>query len=803
MSQDIEARFGPGALEALRSAIADAAGQEVFCLGRLDDENRIDALSVAARGNEAAVPAITADVEGWDVVLHNHPSGVLRPSAPDLAVASRLGNEGIGFYIVDNEVEHVYVVVEPVRKRELRPVDGESLAALLGPGGRLEQTMEGYENREPQIDLLRSVVDCLNHDRIGAFEAGTGVGKSLAYLVPAMAWLARNPERIIVSTGTINLQQQLVEKDLPLVRELLRSGVRAELVKGRQNYLCLTRLEEGLAELTLFDEGKEELEALRAWAASTPTGSRSDLPFQPADDVWSEVCSEADTCRGAACGARGQCFFLRARRAAASAQLLVVNHHLLFADLSIRLSGLGFDAAAVLPPAQRLILDEAHNIETAASSYFSSVFSRGSVRRSLRRLHRSHRGGAAGLAHRVPGLDAPTIVGLVAAVEDRAETANALSLELLGAEGSFHLEARSAEAERLLLSPLVDLAGAVVELAGALERGIAELDPTDAGVQETRTVARRLRGAADVCGLFRRFEEHPDTVFWLESTRARGSDRTVRYTATPLDISSFMREAVFTPYPTVIFTSATLTVGKAFDFWTGRIGLHDDASGRYVFGIHPSPFNFRDNVLLCVPQDVPAPTDPRYLDAAAEIVARAVEVSEGGALVLFTSYSALAHVHDRTRERIEGRGIPVLKQGDDDRFRLLARFREEGSAVLFATTSFWEGVDAPGDALRLLIVCRLPFRVPTDPVVKARVAAIEAAGGNAFADYSLPDAVMKLRQGFGRLIRSATDRGVVLVLDSRLVSKPYGAVFLDSLPETGRCVSDTESVLEQMERFYY
>jgi len=410
----IEERFGTGALEALRDAIREAGGQEVFCLARVDDRVCVQELSVAARGNEGAVPAVTADVEGWDVVIHNHPSGILRPSSADLAIAARLGNDGIGFYIVDNDVERVYAVVEPVRKRELRELDGATLASLVKPGGRLQEIMEGYEARDPQIDMLESVVGCLNADKVGAFEAGTGVGKSLAYLVPVMAWVGRNAERIIVSTGTINLQQQLMDKDIPLVRRLLGSGVRAELVKGRQNYLCPTRLADALEEVSLLDEGKEDLKALRDWAASSPTGSRSELPFQPSEDLWSEVCSEADTCRGAACASRGQCFFLRARRAAASAQLLVVNHHLLFADLSVRLSGIGFDTAAVLPPAQRLVMDEAHNIEAAASSYFSSSFSRSSLRRTLRRLHRNGRGGSTGIAHRLPGADAASLIAAMA-----------------------------------------------------------------------------------------------------------------------------------------------------------------------------------------------------------------------------------------------------------------------------------------------------------------------------------------------------------------------------------------------------
>jgi ATP-dependent DNA helicase DinG len=803
MSEQAGARFTAGVVEALRDAIRAAAGQEVFCLGRLDDEGHLAELSVAARGNETAVPAITAQVSGWDAVVHNHPSGILRPSDQDLLVAARLGNDGIGFYIVDNDVEHVYVVVEPVARRALRTLDADALVSLIQPGGKLAASMEGYETRVSQARMLVSVVECLNDDRVGAFEAGTGVGKSLAYLIPAMAWVGLNAERVIVSTGTINLQQQLVEHDIPLVRRLLESGVRAELVKGRQNYLCHARLDEALEEATFFDDNLDELNALKAWAASTPTGSRSELPFQPGEQTWSEVCSEADTCRGSACPSRGGCFFLRARRAAAAAQLLVVNHHLLFADLSLRLSGIGYDTAAVLPPAQRLILDEAHNIEAAATSYFSTSFSRASLGRAIRRLHRVRKGRAAGLIHRLPGMDVASLVAAIADLEERAEAANVQAAAAVANGGTYHLAGRDETAGRLVLTPLEDLGRTVSELAAMLEGALATADPEDTTAQECRAVVRRLRSAGDVAAAFQRFEEQPQTVFWLEATRSRGPDPTVRFTTSPLDVGPLMREAVYQPYPTVVFTSATLTVGSEFGFWSSRVGLDDDGSRRYVFGIHPSPFDYRKNVLLGVPKDLPAPTDAAYTAAASELIVRAVEMSEGGALILFTSRAALDDVYQRTRERISARGIPVMRQGDDDRFRLLARFRESGSSVLYATASFWEGIDAPGDALRLLIVCRLPFRVPTDPVVKARVASLEAEGRNAFAEYSLPDAVVRLRQGFGRLIRTATDRGVVLILDSRIVTKPYGATFLESLPETNLCITSSDGIVDNLERFYY
>jgi len=838
-------RLAPQVIEQIREAVQDAGGNEVFLVGKAGEDGRIEEVTVGARGTDEAVPVLSPHLREGDAVIHNHPSGGVRPSNADLGVASRLGNQGIGFYIVDNDVEEIYVVAEPVQPRQAVPLDEEELASGLAPGGSLARVYPLYEERQSQTKMLRQVARAFNHDEICAAEAGTGVGKSLAYLVPAVAWAVRNGERVVVSTNTINLQQQLVEKDIPLAKKVLGEDPKVVLVKGRGNYLCIHRMNEALEEMGLFDESDPELLSIREWSRTTETGSRTDLSFYPSDEAWSRVCSEADTCLGLRCSHREGCFVLKARREASSAKILIANHHLLFADLALRLGGSGFDDPAVLPPFRRVIFDEAHNVEKAATSFFSQGFSRFTVMRHLRRLYRKRKGRVTGhlpalLRGRGRSAAARTIPGFVDGLQERALELDRALLGVLAEESALLLDAAglsrlrdSCGVELANLSLAIgELADACADLLEGLEasapaasEGIADdsigpaggAGPADVSRQEgvvwdCRLQLGRLSGIADMVDRFRLGEAGENDIFWME--KVRGSRRapsteepaeSVRLVITPLDVGPLMREAVFEPLKTVVFTSATLTVAGSFSYWAGRIGLggYGTAEEREpVLKTFPSPFDYREHVLLGVPTDAPAPDAAGHREFLSRFLSRALSASRGGALVLFTSYALLREMYAAVQPQMTVAGIRLMKQGDADRARLLDSFRAERSSVLFATDSFWEGVDAPGDTLRMVIVCRLPFRVPSEPVLRARMAAIEARGGNPFGELSLPDAVVRMRQGFGRLMRRHDDFGVVLVLDPRIVTKSYGSVFLDSLPDARRVLAPAAEVLREVAEFF-
>jgi ATP-dependent DNA helicase DinG len=798
--------------EHIRREIEEAHGSEILAVCDVDEAGVINRFRVAARGNLTQVPAPFAHMESGVIILHNHPSGALIPSDADLAVSAELANRGIGSAIVDNGVEEIYVIAEPIELPEIELLEVEELAALIDDGGAASTVLPGFEPRPPQIEMLRLVARVFNDEEICAAEAGTGVGKSLAYLLPAIAWATTNHQRVVVSTATINLQQQLLEKDIPAAAAALGVKVRAVLMKGRGNYLCPRRLREALEENTLFQEEDDEIRAIAAWAAETESGSRSDLSFYPSDESWSRVNSDTDSCSPARCPNKERCFILRARREAATADILVVNHHLLFSDLSIRLAGAGYEGTAILPPFTRLIFDEAHALEKSATSFFSRSFSELSLKKQLGRVWRmrgSRRLGLLGELERLHpegGKAVSQVPGAITKVQEALETLNLRAAAFLANDQSFRVAGESGRSfQDALGEPVFELQEELLSLCEILAKPIRALSEEErelAPIYELRAILRRFEEIGAICEQFRHPEESPEQVFWLDRRTLRSGARNVRFTVTPLEIAPVMREAVFEPFRTVVCTSATLTVRESFDFWGSRIGLPRE-SERCVTALFHSPFRYREQVLFGVPGDAPPPDSPAYLTFLKSFVWDLLSLSEGAALVLFTSYTMLDEIHRELKPRLSEAGISSYRQGEDDRSRLLHRFKEDVASVLFATDSFWEGVDAPGETLKLVVLCRLPFRVPTDPVHIARMEALESKGHNPFFELALPEAAMRLKQGFGRLMRHHEDRGAVIVTDNRIVTKRYGKAFLDSLPDSRRLFVDAEALLRGLEEFFY
>ncbi|MDR3124044.1 MAG: ATP-dependent DNA helicase DinG [Treponema sp.] len=817
-------RFSGPCIERLRKEIEEAGGNEVFALGYLDDQGLVARLVVRARGNKGSVLALDTASDPADVTIHNHPTGYLVPSDEDLNIAGRAAEDGTGFFIVDNRVTKVYVVAEPLKRKKRVLLDAAAICAALEEGGAIARRLEQYESRPSQLDLMRLIIRGFNEDRVVAAEAGTGVGKSFAYLLPAMRYALDNDERIVISTATINLQQQLYDKDIPLVNEALGKKIKAVLIKGRGNYLCRRRLADALLEMELFDEHKDTLERIVAWAETTATGSRSDLSFLPPETLWSRVCSEADLCMGLRCPERERCFVLALRREAADARILVVNHHLLFADLAARAEGAGYDASVVLPPYARAIMDEAHTMESAATSFFSKEFSRLGLYRQLGRLYRRRRALQQGLLVRLASLSRQEHkldrgAELVELARNAADDLNEAALRFCrvpgpapgtaeGPGGSFRLapadEAGAAPALTPLLLELRKKLGALASLIRDMLETVPEDKVDDPTVWEIKAVARRLEAVATVCASFIEYRKRPEEVMWVERRAGRGDggDWAV-FTATPIDVAPSLREALFAPNKTVVCVSATLTVNDTFNYWASRCGLNLPAGKEALMGQFPSPFPYARAVLLAVPRDAPLPDQGDYRAFVDRAVERLAETAGGSALMLFTSYESLRSAFAAAAPRLEAQGIHCLKQGDDDRSRLLKTFLEDQSSVLFATQSFWEGVDAPGDTLRLVALCRLPFRAPNEPVFSARCEAVDQNGGSSFMELSLPEAVMKFKQGFGRLMRRSSDHGVVAVLDGRLLHKHYGKYFLQSIPETKTTFSEFSGLLQRMEEFLF
>jgi ATP-dependent DNA helicase DinG len=694
-------------------------------------------------------------------------------------------------------------------------LNSDNILDSLRDGGSVALRLEEVEPRQAQLDLMELIISSFNDDAICAAEAGTGVGKSFAYLLPALYFAAETGERVVISTATINLQQQLFEKDIPLVRSAIGSKVKAVLVKGRGNYLCFLRLQDALNEPGLNLNGEaEELDRITRWAQESKNGGREELSPPPAENVWSKVCSDSETCMGKNCSEKARCFVQALRKEASAARIVVVNHHLLFADLAARHSGAGYEATAVLPPYSRVIIDEAHSIEGAATSFFSKEFGKTGILKHAGRLYRKRKRGTAqgGLLTRLfltVGDGENMLKKLTTALDGIRKAAGELdgpALELCGTDGVFRFSPeRDNYGAESALFPLFGALGKKLTAFTAMVRAFAEGFPEDddnPALWELKAILRRFDDIAGICDGFTAYRDRPGEVMWVERRGNRGNDPWAVFTQSPVELAESLKESLFSPNKTVICVSATLAISENFNFWAVRTGACLTEKPFFT-GCFPSPFPYSSAVLLAVPSDSPLPDEEGYQDFVDRSVSGLAAVAGGSALILFTSYQSLQSAWTAALPELEPLGIRCLRQGDDDRSRLLQTFLADTSSVLFATDSFWEGVDAPGDTLRLVIICRLPFRTPNDPVFEARREAVVKNGGNPFMDLSLPEAVMKFKQGFGRLIRRSGDRGVVAVLDSRLIKKNYGTYFLESLPETGTSFSEFSDILRATENFLF
>ena len=819
-------RLSPKVCSYIEKEIREAGGNEVFVVGNLNAEGIVVEAFAAARGHESAVPVIQAAADRAEVLIHNHPSGVLRPSDADLAVASRAAASGLGSYIVNNSVTEVYVIAEPVLTEKKKPIDPARAAFFLSQKGPLAELSRDYEARPSQMELASSITTAFNDGKVASLEAGTGVGKSFAYLIPAALWSVENKDRVVVSTATINLQQQLIEKDIPRVRKIIGNDFKAVLVKGRGNYLCRRRFRATLRDGDFFAEDEGTLKQIADWAATTSDGSRSDLPFMPPELLWSRINSESDACMGMRCMYHAECFVMKARKEAAGASIIVVNHHLLFADIEARYSGSGYEGTAVLPPFHMIVFDEAHAIENAATSFFSGSTSRFSILRQLNHFAPDRKRKGVARLDLLEGLTsdkeaAQTACAAIPKAKKALEELEEAALATCDNGFTFRVSRKTAglSSAKSVFSAAKTLWKSLASFCNAMHSVFEGIDEEDADAAwESKIAVRRLESSNSLLEGFVSWDKDESSVFWIERSsfvqsrggkgKGGGKDepQVVFYpklNRTPLAVAETMKDAVFDPFRTVVCVSATLRVGKTFDFWMARCGVSLIEKKRLLSGVYDSPFPYETNVLLALPESIPLPDEQGFQAATERLIPDLISASRGSALVLFTSYESMRNACRTARALLASSGFRILCQGEDDRARLLHSFRAEESSVLFATDSFWEGIDAPGDTLRHVIIAKLPFRPPNNPVFEARCERIEERGGNSFMELSVPDAVIKFRQGFGRLMRKKSDRGVVTVLDRRITARRYGKIFLESIPKTRIARGQSDEVLRTIKSFLY
>ncbi len=632
----------------------------------------------------------------------------------------------------------------------------QSPSQILGPGGLLATHLPGFAARPQQQEMAEAVTRALEDNSILIAEAGTGTGKTFAYLIPAML----SGQKVIISTGTKNLQDQLFHKDIPLVRDALSVPVDVALLKGRANYLCHHRLQLAQEEGRFLTRSQTaELQEIGVWSGRTTSGDIAELSTLSEDSpLWPQVTSSADNCLGSDCDYLDECFLAKARRRAQEADVLVVNHHLLFADMALKDEGFG----ELLPGANAFILDEAHQLPDTASNFFGTTISanqllelvRDSIAEEIREAGESRE-----LRTRAEKLEK--------AIRD---------MRLAFDEGQRRGGWREVADGRELNESI----GRVGELLDELSQGLKALSSRGKGLESCYQRSEELIARFTLLtgptpeGMIHWFETHT---------------RSFTINFTPMDVAQLFQQQLQAHPAAWVFTSATLAVGESFQHFSDQLGLEGATSHRW-----DSPFDYPHQAVLYVPPQMPEPNSPGYTVAVVEAALPVLQASQGRAFLLFTSHRALREAAEILAGKLD---YPLLIQGDAPRTRLLEEFRQKGNAVLLGTGSFWEGVDVRGEALSCVIIDKLPFASPGDPVLQARIDAMRQAGGNPFMEYQLPQAVITLKQGVGRLIRDVSDRGVLMLCDPRLGTKSYGRIFLDSLPPMSKTLK-----LEVVQRFF-
>lgn len=695
----------------------------------------------------------------------------------------------------------------------------DDIRQIFDCDGLLEKCIDNYEYREDQMNMALDVYDCYERPSIACIEAGTGIGKSLAYLAPALSYAFEDPsDRTVIATSTINLQKQLLEKDLPTLFKVFGKKCKVAIAVGRQNYVCKRRLAQELSNVSLLAaSGITEVGKINDFANFSETGLRTDYKGKLDFATWNTVCSDSDLCFARNCPYFDQCFYFKAKRNLSDASVIICNHHLLFVDSSSRMiAGESYEEQFILPSFSRLVIDEAHNIERCATDLFTEQYSSLILRHQMEYIYDSkfHAGQVKLLDQLVLSLPEKSLYdeckGYFNLVSTTADTLNMMLCNYMECSHLAHLLIRSEYASKVL-SQFSETAMSLIEFSKRLLAKLVEFaskvvadEKENVLLDELNVHIGRIQAVVSTLENFFNYQDWNDDVHFLDTERRAGKNYVVLKTA-PLEVAPLLRDALFSKVDSVVCTSATLDLKDNFTFFSNAVGL-PVSSKPMIRRVYNSPFDYKSHLMLLTPYDAPDFNNEKQDEYASFLISSiysSVASAGGGSLVLFTSNRLMDFVYQSTHPMLSALGLKCLKQGDMDRFALLETFKSDTDSVLFATDSFWEGVDAPGNTLRMVIITKLPFRMPDEPIYKARYAKLESEGKSGFYCLSLPDATMKLKQGFGRLMRHTTDKGIVLILDSRIVSKGYGAMMLSSLPESYHPDSSVQSLDQKIESFLF
>ena len=811
------------AMEDMRLEISQSGGNEVFFRGIPDGEGLVSAVEVIARGNSSSVAALLNMMRKNEVIIHNHPSGVLIPSDEDVSISSMYGEVGGASYIVNNAVDDIYVIV-PLK--EFIKIDVDE---YFGENGAIHKNFGKFEVRREQYEMAKFIENSMNENKKLIVEAGTGTGKTIAYLLPTLLYAIENNLKVIVSTNTINLQEQLINKDIPLLKKIIDEDFNYQIVKGRGNYLCKRKLYniDVTEKETDTEEEKTEKNIIRNlidWDKNvTRTGDRNELKYEISNSIWEKVNSEADMCKGVKCPYYSKCYFFNARKNIADATLLIVNHHMFFADLAIRNQTGFYTNYSILPNYDIVVFDEAHNIEDTARNYFTFETSKISFGRLMgniynRRVVNSSNGGAIVrlMIYLNESLSSQEYEKVDELKEDVIAELNVFydkgidifdKLIYLFSENNDNREIkikidkqkmRNNKAFREVMeinSQFKESYGNLVIRINKFLNTVSNynLEDKEGFLFEFSRYYERLKQ------YYKKFEfilegKEEGYVYWANVTKIRPN---VKLYATPFDISDELKDNLFTKMDRMIFTSATLAVDNKFDYYKKSIGLMKENRRKIDERIVKSPFNYEKQMKVYIPEDALDPTNIEFIRDLEEFIEGVIKSTKGHCFLLFTSYSTLNFLYNQLKSHFSEKEYTLIKQNDFPRHEMIEIFKNSKNPILFGTDSFWEGVDVQGEQLKSVIITKLPFKVPNDPVTEAIIENIRKNGQNPFNDYQVPQAVIKFKQGVGRLIRSKTDSGNIIILDNRIIKKMYGKKFLTVLPRN-KVIESKSNILKRM-----
>ena len=782
----------------IKNEIDNASGNEIFIRAKLSEKKAIiQDFEVLARGNSHSAPAVINNLMAGEMIIHNHPSGDLTPSGADIRLASRMAQREVGFAIINNSADKIYVVVEAGKAEKTKKINPKKILSFFKNNSTLSDNLDNFSERKQQLETAAEVIDSFNNNKYSFIEAGTGTGKSFAYLIPALFWNKINSTRVVVSTNTINLQEQLINKDLVLLNRVLPFSFNSVLVKGRSNYLCLRKFRNFKKDFKNKNENScsDKLFAqIIDWKDNTRSGEKSEIKFSLPLDIWMDIASESDLCLKSKCPYFSKCFFMNARKAVFTADILIVNHHLLLSDARLKQETGSVDKG-ILPNYSNLIIDEAHNIEEIATDHLGySVYS-ALIEKWLNRLSGEKKSllsviredinffAADQEKEKLRNMLDQKIIPLTQKVRDIYPQYFNLLSELIKDKNKKITVDEKLKGNKKWLEIFENgkkLSGFIKNISGYLQLIYDKLylnleDNLDENEMKLTSVIARSKDLVNRID-FNLNSDDSDYVFWIESGYYRGKSQLVQQSA-PIEVGKFLPNLLWKKMRNIIFTSATLTVANSFDHIKNNTGIKNSTELQV-----DSPFDYSKQAELIIPNKHPEPGKKDFLNTIKDNLSSLILKSRGSTLVLFTSYKMLDYCYQNLKEEFNKNGIRILSQSELSRKFIIEEFRSSFNTVIFGTSSFWEGVDLPGSLLKYLIMVKLPFPVPGEPLYKAKEKRLREKGQNPFYNLSLPKAVIRFKQGFGRLIRTKNDKGLIILFDRRIINRKYGRVFLQSLP---------------------